>query len=169
MLARINAALPIKGFVVNSDIVRSYLGVIAQVKSDFDAIQNFRSDTFFKQALDIGLLASSPSLRQRMDSRAARLFEFLPPMAWTLLASQRPDWGVLPCGCLALDVDTFAMDNSGTAKEGVGRSYAGVDGYCPLAADLGSHGFCLELALRPGVQYSARETDFKLERVLPMA
>ena len=29
--------------------------------------------------------------------------------------------------------------------------------------------FCLELALRPGVQHSARETDFNLERVLPMA
>jgi hypothetical protein len=38
-----------------------------------------------------------------------------------------------------------------------------------LAAYLGSHGFCLELALRPGVQHSARETDFNLERVIPMA
>ena len=46
---------------------------------------------------------------------------------------------------------------------------AGVDNYCPLAAYLGSHGFCLELALRPGVQHSAAETDFNLERVIPMA
>ena len=75
----------------------------------------------------------------------------------------------MPCGWLPLDVDTFAMDNGGTAKEGVGRTYAGVDGYCPLAAYLGSHGFCLELALRPGVQHSASETDFNLERVIPMA
>ncbi len=44
-----------------------------------------------------------------------------------------------------------------------------MDGYCPLAAYLGSHGFCLELALRPGVQHSASETDFNLERVIPMA
>ncbi len=51
----------------------------------------------------------------------------------------------------------------------MGRTYAGVDGYCPLAAYLGSHGFCLELALRPGVQHSAAETDFNLERVIPMA
>ena len=61
------------------------------------------------------------------------------------------------------------MDNGGTAKEGVGRTYAGVDGYCPLAAYLGSHGFCLELALRPGVQHSTRETDFNLERVIRLA
>lgn len=46
------------------------------------------------------------------------------------------DFGVLPCGYVPLDVDTFAMDNSGTAKELVGRTYAGVDGYCPLVAYL---------------------------------
>ena len=97
------------------------------------------------------------------------MFDFAAPMIETLLAGQRPDYGVLPCGWLPLDVDTFAMDNGGTAKEGVGRTYAGVDGYCPLAAYLGSHGFCLELALRPGVQHSASETDFNLERVIPMA
>jgi hypothetical protein len=97
------------------------------------------------------------------------MFDFVPPMIETLLSGQRPDYGVLPCGWLPLDVDTFAMDNGGTAKEGVGRTYAGVDGYCPLAAYLGSHGFCLELALRPGMQHSARETDFNLERVIPLA
>ena len=169
VLARIDAALPLKGGVANSDIVRTYLGLLTQGKSDFDAVENFRGDAFFKQALDIGLLPSSPTLRQRMDARAVELFEFLPPMIEALLASQRPDWGVLPCGWLPLDVDTFAMDNSATVKEGVGRTYAGVDGYCPLAVYLGSHGFCLELALRPGVQHSAKETDFNLERVLPMA
>ncbi len=41
--------------------------------------------------------------------------------------------------------------------------------FCPLACYLGRYGFCLELALRPGVQHSAKETDFNLERVIPMA
>lgn len=61
-----------------------------------------------------------------------------------------------PAGWLPLDVDTFAMNNGGTAKQGVGRTYAGVDGYGPLAAYLGSHGLCLELALSPGIQHSAQ-------------
>ena len=169
VLGRLDAALPIKSGVANSDIVRSYLGLLVQGKSDFDAIENYRGDTFYKQALGIGLLPSSPTLRQRMDARAVELFDFAAPMIETLLSGQRPDYGVLPCGWLPLDVDTFAMDNGGTAKEGVGRTYAGVDGYCPLAAYLGSHGLCLELALRPGVQHSAAETDFNLERVIPMA
>ena len=166
---QIDAALPVSGGVANSDILRSYLGLLVQGKSDFDANENFRGDTFFKQALGITLLPSSPTLRQRMDARAADLFNFLSPLNEKLLEAARPDYGVLPCGWLPLDIDTFAMDNGGTAKDGVGRTYAGVDGYCPLASYLGSNGFCLELALRPGVQHSALETELNFERVIPMA
>jgi hypothetical protein len=169
VFGRIDKALPIRGGVDTSDIVRSYLGLLVQGKSDFDAIENFRADAFFKQALGIGQLPSSATLRQRMDARASELFEFTSPLIETLLARARPDYGVLPCGWLPLDIDTFAMDNGDTAKEGVGRTYTGVDGYCPLAAYLGTHGFCLELALRPGVQHSTLETQYNLERVIPMA
>ena len=150
-------------------MLRSYLGLLTQGKSDFDAIENFRGETFFKTALGIALLPSSPTLRQRMDAKDSEVFEFVAPMIETLLTRERPDYGVLPCGWLPLDEDTFAMDNGRTAKEGVGRTCAGVDGYCPLAAYLGRYGICLELALRPGVQHSAKETDFNLERVIPMA
>src|SRR5574343_368530 len=166
---RLDAALPVRNGVANSDILRSYLGLLVQGKSDFDAIENFRGDAFFKQALGIQLLPSSPTLRQRMDTRADELFDFLATLIEKLLDSTRVDYGVLPCGWLPLDDDTFAMDNGGTAKDGVGRTYNGRDGYCPLAAYLGSNGFCLELALRPGVQHSARETQFNFERVIPMA
>ena len=166
---QIDTIWPIKGGVSNSDILRSYVGLLVQGKSDFDAIENFRGDAFFKQALGIALLPSSPTLRQRMDMRAADWFDSLLTMNEALLSGARTDYGVLPCGWLALDVDTFAMDNSNTAKDGVGRTYAGVDGYCPLATYLGAQGLCLELSLRPGVQHSARETQYNFERVIPMA
>ena len=119
---RMDAALPVRSGVSNSDVCRAYVGVLVQGKSDFDAIENFPGDAFFKQALGIDLLPSSPTLRQRLDAKATEIFDFVPPMVETLLASQRPDYGVLPCGWLPLDVDTFAMDNGGTAKEGVGRT-----------------------------------------------
>ena len=48
-----------------------------QGKSDFEAIENFRGDAFYKQALGIGLLLSSPPLRQRMHTRVAELFDFI--------------------------------------------------------------------------------------------
>jgi hypothetical protein len=65
-----------------------------------------------------------------MDAPAIDLFDCVPPMIETLLSGQRADYGFLPCGWLPLDVDTFAMENGGTVEEGVGRVYAGVDGYC---------------------------------------
>ena len=168
-LAELDAALPVRRGVASSDIVRSYLGLLVQGKSDFDAIENLRGDKFFKQSLGIGLLPSSPTLRQRMDAHAATFSGQVLPMIERLLSRQGPDYGVLACGWLPLDIDTFAMDNGGTAKEGVGRTYAGVDGYCPLAAYLGAHGLCEEFALRPGVQHSARGTDDDLRRIVPLA
>jgi Transposase DDE domain group 1 len=169
VLAEVDATLPVRTGVASSDIVRSYLGLLVQGKSDFDAIENLRGDKFFKQSLGIALLPSSPTLRQRMDAHAVALSGHVPPMIERLLARHAADYGVLPCGWLPLDIDTFAMDNGGTAKEGVGRTYAGVDGYCPLAAYLGAHGFCLELSLRPGVQHSAKHTDEDLRRIVPLA
>ena len=169
VLAEVDGALPVRSGVASSDIVRSYLGLLVQGKSDFDAIDNVRGDKFFKQALGIGLLPSSPTLRQRMDAHAMPLSGQVLPMIERLLTRHAPDYGVLPCGWLPLDIDTFAMDNSGTAKEGVGRTYAGVDGYCPLAAYLGAHGFCLDLALRPGTQHSVKHTDDDLRRIVPLA
>jgi hypothetical protein len=166
---RMDKALPVHTGVKTSDMVRTYVGLLVQGKSDFEAVEAFRGDKFYKQSLGIALLPSSVRLRQRLDAQASALFEFVPSLIETLLQRSSPDYGVLPCGWLPLDIDTFAMDNSGTAKEGVGRTYAGVDGYCPLAAYLGAHGMCLELALRPGVQHSASETQFNLERVIPMA
>ena len=50
---------------------------------------------------------------------------------------------------LALDIDVFPMDNSGTKKEGVSYTYKGFDGYAPLAAYLGEEGWCLACELRP--------------------
>lgn len=169
VLAEVDVALPVRTGVASSDIVRSYVGLLVQGKSDFDAIENLRGDKFFKQSLGIGLLPSSPTLRQRMDAHAVALSGHVPRLIERLLARHAPDYGVLPCGWLPLDIDTFAMDNGGTSKEGVGHTYAGVDGYCPLAAYLGAYGFCLEFALRPGVQHSAKHTDEDLRRIVPLA
>jgi len=40
--------------------VRSCVGLLVQVESDFDATRNYRGDKFYKQSLGIELLASSP-------------------------------------------------------------------------------------------------------------
>ena len=144
VLGRLDDALPVKSGVAKGDIVRSHVGLLVQGKGAFDAIENFPGDTFYKQALAIALLPSSPTLRQRMDAGAVAMFDFAAPMIESLLVGQRPNYGALPCGWLPLDVDTFAMGNGSAAKDGdEGRSHAGVGGYCPLAGYLRQHGFCL--------------------------
>lgn len=170
----IDPKFPVRSGAANSDILKSYLALLCLGKSDFDAIESFRGNAFFMRALGLAVVPSSPTLRQRMDTHAASWFDLAPQLNQQLLLSSRIngqpiDFGALSCGYTPLDLDTFVMDNSATKKELVGRTYAGVDGYCPFAAYLGRLGYCLELALRPGVQHSASESEYNFERALPMA
>ncbi|WP_232229911.1 transposase [Polaromonas glacialis] len=171
--ALIDPAFPVRSGIANSDILKSYLGLLCLGKNDFDAIESFRGNAFFMRALGLQAVPSSPTLRQRLNTQASDWFELAAQINQALLGSRiegRPiDFGALGCGYTPVDLDTFAMDNSDTQKELVGRTYAGVDGYCPLAVYLGRLGYCLELALRPGVQHSARESEYNLERALPLA
>jgi len=171
--ALVDPRFPVRSGIANSDVLKSYLGLLCLGKNDFDAIEPQRGDAFFARALGLRAVPSSPTLRQRLDAHASAWFELAERINSAVLGlavQGKPiDFGLLACGYLPLDVGTFAMDNSGTAKELVGRTYAGVDGYCPLAAYLGTQGFCLELALRPGTQHSACESEYNFERVLPVA
>jgi len=168
-----DSAFPIRAGIANSDVLKSYIALLSLGKNDFDAIENFRDNDFFKRALDLTHVPSSPTLRQRLDSFAAQWFDLIPQINHKLLSGRiggkSIDFGALDCGYTPVDLDTFAMNNSFTKKELVGRTYAGVDGYCPFAVYLGSLGYCLELALRPGVQHSAAESQYNFERALPMA
>ena len=64
-----------KGQIRTSDIVKSYAGLLALGKSDFEAIEAFRKDRFFKRALHIDKVPSSVWLRQRMEKLAVDLRE----------------------------------------------------------------------------------------------
>ena len=171
--ALVDPLFAVRSGVANSDILKSYLGLLCLGKNDFDAIEGFRGDDFFMRALGLRAVPSSPTLRQRLDSQASDWFGLSEQINQALLSLRvngKPiEFGALPCGYTPIDLDTFAMDNGNTKKELVGRTYTGVDGYCPLAVYLGTLGYCLELALRPGVQHWARETGYNLERTLPMA
>ena len=92
----VDKAMPIRSGVSTSDVLRSYLGLLVQGKSDFDAIENFRGDAFFKQSLGIEQLPSSPTLRQRLDAKATEVSERMPEMIEALLAS--PGMGLVEAG-----------------------------------------------------------------------
>lgn len=161
-----------KGGINSSSLIKAYVGLMCTGKSDFDAIESLRQDAFFKSALGLATVPSSPTLRQRMDAMAesgdVALFA-LDEANERLLHRAKPVLTPLSTGHLALDFDVFTLDNSGTAKECVGRTYMGFDGYAPIAGYLAEEGFCLGLELRPGTQHSASETPDFLTRLLPRA
>jgi hypothetical protein len=59
-------------------------------------------------------------------------------------------------------IDTFVMDNFDTKKEDVGRTYQGVDGYCPIAGYLGNEGWNVGLELRAKVKGARLELIFAM-------
>jgi hypothetical protein len=65
-------------------------------------------------------------MRQRIDTHAASWFvlarEFNLALSSGNYATGPVDFGALPCGYMAMDWDTFAMNNSGTRKNAVGRT-----------------------------------------------
>ena len=114
-----------------------------QGTSNFDAIDDHRGEKFYKQPSVIGLLPSNSTLRQGMNAQATALSEHVPALIEALVGGRRPNYDVLPCYCLAVEIGTLVTDIGGTAK---GRSRriagaraplvarAGADHYCPLAA-----------------------------------
>lgn len=166
----IDPRFPVPSGLPNSAILTAYLGLLCIGKSDFDAIEPLRRDRFFMQALGLSGVPSSPTLRQRIDTLAVTdgLVGTLDESNMRLL--HRAHAPITAEGeYVPLDLDVFTLDNSNTNKEGVSRTYAGFDGYAPIAAYLGLEGWCLGLELRPGSQHSAAETDYTLQRVLPRA
>ena len=72
-LDRLDARLPKRGKIRWSDLVKCYLGLLALGKSDFEALEGFRGDRFFQEALGLGQMPGSVWLRQSLEANAAVL------------------------------------------------------------------------------------------------
>lgn len=151
------------------ELVIAYVGLLCTGKSDFEAIENHRQDEAFAQLLGLSGVPAASTLRMQLDAQAEGLMPHVDELSVPLL--QRADAPITPlaCGWVPVDIDVFTMDNSGTRKDGVSRTYAGIDGFAPIAAYVGQEGWCLSLELRDGCWHSARETTYTLERTLPRA
>ena len=171
--AMIDPQYPVRSGIAYSDILKCYLALLTLGKNDFEAVEGFRSQRFAHQALGLRAVPSSATLRQRFDAFGCDWSELADRINRAILGLHIDgapiDFGALSTGHLPLDIDTFVMDQSDTQKEGVSYTYAGVDGYCPIALYLGTRGYCLELDLRPGSPHSARESEYNIERALSTA
>lgn len=162
----IDPRVPVSQGMRTSDIVKSMVGLLSLGKSDFEAIEPFRNDRFFKEALGLSKTPGSVWMRQRLDAKAGAIRELADELSLRLI--ERTEAPITPhMGYICADLDTFVMDNSDSHKEAVSRTYQGVDGYTPVALYVGNEGWNIGLELRAGSHHSALETEYFLERTFP--
>lgn len=128
-------AVPLSHGISHADVIRSFCALLAQGKSGYTAIEQHREDDFFREALDLSQVPSEATLRQRMDDHAS---EFLRVVSWE---TAEVPLTALSTGHIAVDIDGFAMDNSGTKKECVSRTYRNFDGYLAMPVYLANEGW----------------------------
>jgi len=166
---RVDRQVPLRHGISHGDVLRTYIGLLSLGRSDFEAVENFRDDAFFAQALGVSVVPSAVTLRQRLDARAVDFRRAVEAASVDFLCRIGARCGALETGHVPLDVDVTVFDNAGTRKEGVSRTYQGHEGYAPMAAYLGRAGYCLEFELREGRQHCQRGTPAFLARVLRRA
>lgn len=144
--------------ISNGDIATSYIGLLCQGKSDYDHIEEFREDPFFRQSLSLKRVPSSPTLRQRLDGANNLWKKVILEESARLISSVNV--AITPCirNIVPLDIDVSPFDNSNTKKEGVSRTYKNVDGYAPIFAYLGEEGYSVNLELREGKEHCQNGT-----------
>ena len=154
LASRLAKAAPSQG-IAAADVLRCYLGLLCQGKSDFEAIRPFfEDDEFFAAALGVKDVPSPETLRQRMDKIAHPAHWIVNFCTVELLKKAKAALSTLSSGHMPLDLDVFTQDNSNTKKEGVSWTYRKFHGFAPIAAWLGLEGWCLEIEQRPGSQHA---------------
>ena len=152
--------------VSHGDVLTSMIGLLALGKPDFEAVEAFRDDPFFVQALGLKAVPSAATLRQRLDALAGPAVaepveRAIREESADLVARHAP--AITPCyevadgRCgpwIALDIDVSVFDNSDTKKQGVSYTYKKVDGFAPIFAYLGQEGYLIHCQLRQGRQHS---------------
>ena len=157
--------------IKNGDIVLTYVGLLAQGKTQFEAVKEMEDDPeYYKDAL--GIVRSIPSaetLRQRMDDIGDSKREDILRTNLSLFKAHGVKPSPLPCGLTPLDIDVSPMDNSKSRKEGVSRTYKGCDGYAPIFAYLGTEGYLVDAQLREGKQHCQKGTPDFLRETLELS
>jgi len=94
---------------------------------------------YFKASLAIHQVPSRARLRQRLDENADVWLPIIYQSNIDFLGQAQVPMTPLATGHVALDIDTYPMNNEKTCNEGVSRTYKGFDGYALIAHYLESN------------------------------
>jgi len=152
-----------------ADVLRMYIGILCQGKSDFEAVENVREDSIFKHSLGIHQVLSASRFRQRVDEKSPELLSAVERCNIDFLQNSKVSLTPLATGHIAIDADVSPFNNSNSKKEHTGFTYKGFDGYSPTLAYIGEEGWGLEAQLRPGPWHSQFEFKYVMEQILEKA
>ncbi len=71
----VDRRVPVSQGMRTSDLFKSVVALLSLGKSDFEAIDPFRQDRFFKESLGLAKVPGSVWMRQRLDAKAAEIRE----------------------------------------------------------------------------------------------
>lgn len=137
------------------------IGLMLQGQIHYESIENYRRDPAFAAQMNIKNVPSCSALRQRIGALALSdaTHRRAQQLNTALLVSR--SMGATSIGgddYIPLDIDVSPMDNGGSRREHVGRTYKGCDGFAPIFAYIGTQGLLLHHELRPGSQHCQKET-----------
>ena len=130
--AVIDPRLPVSQGMKTSDMVKAMTGLLSLGKSDFEAIEPFRTDRFFKEALGLSKAPSSAWMRQRLDAKARELKGLTDELSVRLLAHTEAP--ITPYkGYVRFEIDTFVMKTAENGAAGDHVPGGEVRGACQTA------------------------------------
>jgi len=165
----------------HGDVALSMAGLLSLGRPDYAAIEAEQPMELLPLSLGLKGLPSEETLRQRLDHMGASCLDETMAIVQDESAALVGAWAgpLTPCWehgrddglrrWVALDIDVSPFDNGDTTKQGVSRTYKGVDGYAPIFAYLGEAGYLVNAALREGSQHSQKDAVGFIARSLDLA
>ncbi len=148
------------GGIPYGDVLIPALAMLCTGKSDFEAVRHLQGAAWAARALQVDRIASPETVRQNLDRLGDQCLsmsrEIIETAMLDVLRNAEMKPSPLWTGHVALDIDTSPQDNSKTRKQGIGRTYKGFDGYCPILAYAGLEGFLIGSEFRTGTQHSQK-------------
>lgn len=159
VFSKINRVSKIKknsGVISDYEMIKTQIALLCLGKTDYEAVEQYRNDKFFKKVFKLNRVPSAASLRQRIDTYGQEMCEVIREINIEILKENFIGESVEidKKSYIILDSDVTPMDNSGSKKELVERTYKNFDGYSPMISYAGKNGFMINNELRSGSSHS---------------
>ena len=167
----VSRVIKLSGVISDVDIICCWIALLALGKTEYDAIEEYRKDKFFKRTIGVKKVPSTSTLRQRIENLSEEITAILRAFNTAIItgafdhalqfskgdSKYQEAVTIDDIPFAVIDSDVSVLDNSHTKKEGVEWTYKKCDGYSPMFSYMGASGYMLNNELREGSMHSNAE------------